>query len=53
VRGSYAAPPGPDWGWRTDVTPNAERLRVVMHNVWPEAQGGKEELAVEAVSTRA
>jgi hypothetical protein len=45
VRGSYPAPPGPDWGWRTVITPAADALQVVMHNVWPE---GKEELAVEA-----
>jgi hypothetical protein len=53
VRGKYAAPPDPDWGWRIDVQPGGRTLRVVMHNVWPEAQGGKEELAVEAVYTRA
>ena len=49
VRGSYAAPPGPDWGWRIDLTPEEEgTLRMVMFNVWPESEGGKEELAVEA-----
>ena len=48
VRGTYAAPPGPDWGWRIDVTPAGDTLRVVMYNVWPQEQGGKEELAVEA-----
>ena len=53
VRGAYAAPPGPDWGWRIDVTPDADQLRIVMHNVWPQEQGGKEELAVEAVYERA
>lgn len=46
VRGSYAAPPGPDWGWRITLTPAPdERLALVMHNIWPE---GKEEVAVEA-----
>src|SRR5262245_41919027 len=25
VRGSYAAPPGPDWGWRIDVLPEGEK----------------------------
>lgn len=46
VRGSYAAPPGPDWGWRIDVHPGDGRtLRVVMFNVTPE---GQEDLAVEA-----
>ena len=49
VRGSYPAPPGPDWGWRIDLTPGGDTLRMVMHNVWPE---GKEELAVEATYTR-
>jgi hypothetical protein len=53
VRGTYAAPPGPDWGWRIDVTPDGDKLRIEMHNVWPEEQGGKEELAVEAVYGRA
>ena len=53
VRGAYAAPPGPDWSWRIDVTPDADQLRIVMHNVWPQEQGGKEELAVEAVYERA
>ncbi|HEX2076620.1 MAG TPA: DUF1579 family protein [Longimicrobium sp.] len=50
VRGSYAAPPGPDWGWRIDVTPGGDTLRIVHHNVWPE---GKEELAVDSTYTRA
>src|SRR5262245_35269046 len=52
VRGTYAAPPGPDWGWRIDVTPDGDELRIGMHNVWPQEQGGKEELAVEAVYGR-
>jgi Protein of unknown function (DUF1579) len=50
VRGSYAAPPGPDWGWRIDLYPGADKLRVVMFNIWPD---GREELAVEATYTRA
>jgi hypothetical protein len=53
VRGTYAAPPGPDWGWRINITPDGDKLRIVMHNVWPQEQGGKEELAVEAVYERA
>jgi hypothetical protein len=52
VRGTYAAPPGPDWGWRIDVTPEATKLRIVMHNVWPQEQGGKEELAALAEYAR-
>jgi hypothetical protein len=43
---------GTSWGWRIDVTPGGERLRVVMHNVWPEELGGKEELALEAEYAR-
>ena len=51
VRGSYEAPPGPDWGWRIDLTPgdDGRSLRMVMHNIWPE---GKEDLAVEAAYAR-
>jgi hypothetical protein len=52
VRGSYAAPPGPDWGWRIDVIAGGEKLRIVMFNVWPQEHGGKEDLAVEAVYAR-
>ena len=50
VKGTYAAPPGPDWGWRIEITPGEGTLRVVMFNIWPE---GKEDLAVEAVYERA
>jgi hypothetical protein len=46
VRGAYAAPGGPDWGWRTVIRPSAGRsLHVVMHNISPD---GQEYLAVEA-----
>src|SRR4051794_16574495 len=48
VRGSSPAPPGPDWGWRIDLAPRADAIRVVMFNVFPAELGGKEELAVEA-----
>ncbi|CAA9348212.1 MAG: hypothetical protein AVDCRST_MAG89-2978 [uncultured Gemmatimonadetes bacterium] len=50
VRGSYAAPPGPDWGWRIDVAPGDGTLRITHYNVWPE---GKEDLAVDSLYTRA
>ena len=44
--GSYAAPPGPDWGWRiTIATREADRFNITMHNVEP---GGHESLAVES-----
>jgi len=50
VRGSYAAPPGPDWGWRIDIkSDNDQDLRIVMFNIWPE---GKEELAMEGSYSR-
>ena len=46
VRGSYAAPPGPDWGWRILLRPaGGATLQLVMYNVTPD---GREELAVEA-----
>ena len=50
LSGSYAAPPGPDWGWRItirSVSPN--ELTIVMHNISPEAQ---EDLAVQIDYTR-
>ena len=51
VRGSYAAPPGPDWGWRIELRPaSGSSLRVVMYNVTP---NGEEALAVEATYARA
>lgn len=51
IRGSYAAPPGPDWGWRTTITADPRRaLRMVMYNISPE---GQEDLAVQASYTRA
>lgn len=53
VRGTYAAPPGPDWGWRIDVVPEHDGLRVVMFNIYPVEDGGKEELAVTANYVRA
>jgi len=44
-RGGYAAPPGPDWGWQTEIRASVDRLQVVMFNVDPD---GREELAVNA-----
>jgi len=50
-RGSYAAPPGPDWGWRIALqSQGPDDFRIVMHNITPD---GQEALAVEAVYTRA
>jgi len=49
--GSYAAPPGPNWGWRTVIdTPEPDSFRMVMYNISP---AGKEHLAVDAVYRRA
>jgi len=45
LRGSYEAPPGPDWGWRIMITsPSVNLLQLVMFNCSPE---GLEELAVQ------
>ena len=51
LTGSYAAPPGPDWGWRTVLErADGDSLRMTMFNVTPE---GQEHLAVEVVYRRA
>ena len=50
VSGSYAAPTGPDWGWRIEVRPEADGWALRMYNIPP----GESELpAVEAIFTRA
>lgn len=49
VRGKYSAPPGPDWGWRTQLSLEGDRFVVVMHNVSPD---GQEDLAVHAALSR-
>ncbi len=50
VQGTYAAPPGPDWGWRIAVIPEARSaFRIKMYNLSPD---GEEMLAVEAAYTR-
>ena len=45
VRGTYAAPPNPDWGWHTLLSADEHTLSMVMFNVDPQ---GYEELAVDA-----
>jgi uncharacterized protein DUF1579 len=50
ARGSYSAPPGPDWSWRTVLSVTDDTLSMVMFNVSPE---GQEDVAVEALYTRA
>ena len=52
VRGTYAAPPGPDWGWRIDLIPSGDELKMAMWNIFPEEMGGQECVAVEAIYTR-
>ena len=50
VRGTHAAPPGPDWGWRIALRPrDGTTLHLLMYNISPD---GNEELAVEAEYTR-
>ena len=39
VAGTFAAPSGPDWGWRIAIEPvGRETLRVLMHVVSPEGE---------------
>jgi hypothetical protein len=50
MRGSYAAPSGPDWGWRIDLLiVKANSFQFMMYNLPPD---GEETLAVEAVFKR-
>jgi hypothetical protein len=50
VRGEYAAPPGPNWGWRITIDAKVpDRLEIKMYNIEP---GGKEEFAVLATYSR-
>jgi hypothetical protein len=49
VRGSYAVPSHPDWGWRIRLEPTAQALAVHMWNVSP---GGQEAPAVGAAYNR-
>jgi len=50
VVGHYAAPPGPDWGWRIALQSDpTDQFRLIMYNITPD---GEEMLAVEATFTR-
>jgi hypothetical protein len=44
VKGSYAVPDHPDWGWRTEIIPSSDTFKYLMFNLTPE---GEEEWAVE------
>lgn len=49
--GHYAAPPGPDWGWRIELeAPSGTSVRLLMFNITPD---GEAYPAVEAVYGRA
>ena len=46
MRGSYEAPPGPDWSWRIELSmASADTLCMRMFNIDPQ---GLEELAVQS-----
>ncbi|MGD9387332.1 MAG: DUF1579 family protein [Gammaproteobacteria bacterium] len=45
VRGNYAAPPGPDWGWEIIIEPEGRGFSLSMYNIPPD---GEPEPAVEA-----
>jgi hypothetical protein len=50
VKGTYAAPPGPDWGWRIALAlQDTETLQLSMYNITPD---GQESLAVETIYRR-
>jgi Protein of unknown function (DUF1579) len=50
LKGSYEAPPGPDWGWQIDIRLKQDgTLLLEMHNITPD---GISQLAVEAAYSR-
>ena len=50
-RGSFAAPPGPDWHWRIAITPvSPDRLTLIMTSIPPDEETGT--LAVDALYSR-
>lgn len=50
LKGTYPAPPDPDWGWRIVIeSPDKGTVRMRMFNITPK---GEEDLAVEASYAR-
>ncbi|MCB0826823.1 MAG: DUF1579 family protein [Armatimonadetes bacterium] len=49
LTGSYAVGDSPDWGWRIELYPTADKLTMKMFNI---THTGEEVWAVEAVYTR-
>jgi hypothetical protein len=50
AKGTYAAPSGPDWGWRIVIkSESSDQLQIVMYNIPPETE---EILAVDATYSR-
>ncbi len=50
VRGAYAAPPGPDWGWRITLKVfSSNNLEIAMFNISPD---GQEDIAVRIALAR-
>lgn len=49
VFGKYSVADNEDWGWRTEVIPEADTFRYRMYNISPD---GAEELAVDTEFTR-
>ncbi len=47
IRGTYPAPPGPDWGWRIEITPSP--FRIIHTNLFPD---GREAPAAECTYRR-
>ena len=39
MRGNYAAPPDPDWSWRTEIKPRDDAaFELVMYNISPQGE---------------
>jgi hypothetical protein len=50
LKGAYAAPPGPDWGWQINLAKQpGDQFQLEMYNITPK---GASQLAVEAMYSR-